>query len=181
MQKIKVFIEDFFKVESRTATLKRVPDLDSYNESVERLNSFFTDTLKGAWGYQIINELDDEDVYEMFEGTPDDIPRHLFKISRYEHEKYGDVWVCYTSVRNPDVNHKILNEAMIIVQEGDDLKIATKYGYSRENTSKKSYKWGIESGYRDLTFDSLGSPESIERYQEPVESFDGLKHYNADI
>lgn len=181
MEEVKRFIEEFFKVEANTATLKRVPDLDNYNSSVRNLDAFLIESLKGAWGYQIIDELEEEDIYEMLEGIPDDIPRHLFKISQYSHEKYGDVWVSYVSIQNPDSEHKVLNEIIVIIKEGKGLKIATKFGYSRYDSNGTNYEWKIEAGQRELTFESLEGPIKIERYQLPVDSFDGLKHYNDDV
>lgn len=177
MVEIKEFIGVFFKTEAELATRKRVPDLEAYNDSVESYNDLVIGQLNAAR----LEELQSARVYKIHEGSDPDQVRHLFKISQYSHVKYGDVWVCYASSQDPDEDHKILNEAVIIVKEGAELKVATKYGYSRQDTSEKSYKWEIEAGYRDLTFDSLGSPVAIERYQEPVESFDGLKHYKADI
>jgi hypothetical protein len=184
MEEVKILLERFFEVEARTATLKRIPDLDSlneYNKSLKELNAFFIEILQGAWGHEFMDELDDEDVYEMLDSSNDDSPRQLFKISNYNHGEYGGVWVAFISSASPDEDYKILSDALFLIKEQEKLKIARVYRYSDYDSDGLSYEWKGGSGYRDLTFESLEGPIAIERFQEPEEDFDGLKHYNDDI
>ncbi|GAA3625316.1 hypothetical protein [Flavivirga jejuensis] len=88
----------------------------------------------------------------------------------------------YASEQNPSDYNKKLRVVFVLIEEDEKFKIV-QYGiYSDFSTDGLSYQWEYYGGgYEDLTLDKLGSPVSIERYQEPIESFDGLKHYNAHI
>ncbi len=180
MKEIKDFAEHFFVIEAQTGTRRRTPDLESYNSSVKELDSFLVDALKGAMGYMIMDELDDEEIYELYEGEPPSKTRHLFKISEYNHKKYSQVWLVYCSSSNPP-RLKFLNRVFYIIKEQEQFKIAREYRYSDYKSNGIKYEWKGRSGYQDLTFESLDGPIAIERYQEPLKDFDGLKHYNNNI
>lgn len=182
MNDVKTFFEQFAFVEAETATLKRKPELEKYNTSVKSLYSFYVQLLYGSMGYMTIEELEDDDFYEIFEGNPPANPRHLFKISKYAHDKYGDVWIVYASTANPaDANFKILSDALFIIKEKDDFKIAKRWNYSNYESDGKYYQWEEGKGYPDISFETLTGPIEIKRYQEPAENLDGLKLYNDNI
>lgn len=177
MVDVKKFIESFLQIEANQETTKRIPDLQNANDAIDQYNSCIIDILK----LEVLNELEDEDYYERFEGKLAKRPRHLFKISQYTHAKYGDVYVAFTSQSNPRKTSKYLSDTIFIINEEGSLKVARRDVYTSYSSDGKSYSWEKVEGYTDLTFESLEGPVAIERYQEPLEDFDGLKHYNDNI
>ncbi len=177
MKEVKEFIEAFFTEEATKNTNEIRPDIESYNHSVDRYNSMVIEQLNVG----LIDKLKDEDFYELYEDQSDFRLRHLLKISGYKHNIYGDVWIAYVSQSNPRPKRKYLKEAIFIIKENGGFKVARTYIYSMYDTGGEKYNWEGLGGYRDLTFESAEGPVAIERYQEPLEDFDGLKHYTDDI
>ncbi len=177
MQEIKDFIEVFFSKEVNKNTNEIKPDIKAYNKSINEYNEIVIDQLK----FEPITKLKDDDFYGMYKDQPNFRPRHLLKISEYSNNKYGSIWVAYVSQINPRPKRKYLSEALFIIKEQEQFKIAREYRYSDYESDGIKYEWKGRSGYQDLTFESLDGPIAIERYQEPLKDFDGLKHYNDNI
>lgn len=181
MNRIKSFVEKYLEAEAKLTTVKRLPEMDSYNEALDYYFSFLVKQLQGATGHMPMTELGSEDEYEMLAGYPDDTPRLLFKISEYLHPTYRNTWVAYLSQPNATPDYKSLHDAIIIIEDNGDLKIAkfllytnyTDYGHK-----DAPYRWDDMAGYHDLNLKSLKEPINIERYLEPNK---GLELYNENI
>lgn len=183
MENIVDFLEQFFITEAKMATLKRVPNIENFNTALNEYFNFLVPQLRGATGHMPLTKLDDEDVYMMLEGLPDDRPRLLFKISQYSHEKYGTVWVAYVSNSNPLDGPKFWHTALFIVNEGG-LKIGRYMlwtNYTDRGDKDAPFAWDEMWGYHDLNFETIVGPVDILRVQGPSEENGGLEQYNADI
>ncbi len=180
MERVKQFLEEFLMKEANVADKIIIPNLESYSIALNEYYSYLVVQLQGATGYMPMNELRDDEFYEACKGYPKRLPRFLYKISEYTHEKYGKVWAAYVSQENPITLVKRLNNIILLIEENNQLKIArflmysnyTEYGHQ-----DAPYKWKEQWGYRDLSLESLVGPIHIERYLEPSEKNDGLKMY----
>src|SRR4051812_17106077 len=124
MKKIKPFLEAFTDKETIMLLLKSKPDIEAYNKALSEYFSFLVPQLRGATGRIIKTEPDDEDIMEMLGEFEDPNKRQLFKISAYEHKKYGRVFVAFTSSDNPTESLIVLSDALMIIEEDGELKIA---------------------------------------------------------
>ena len=184
MEKIKPFLEAFISKETKMLLLKSNPDIEPYNTALSEYLSFLVRQLHGATGHLMKTEPDDEDIMEMLGDFEDPNPRQLFKISAYEHEKYGNVFVAFTSSENPTVRLMVLSDAIMIIEEEGELKIAKFLlytNYTKRRDKDAPYRWDKMGGYTDLDFETLNGPVKIERYQEPSDWKDGPRLYNDNI
>jgi len=183
MKKIKPFLEAFIDKEAIMLLLKSKPDIEPYNIALSEYFSFLVPQLHGATGHIIKTEPDDEDIMEMLGEFEDPNKRQLFKISAYEHKKYGKVFVAYTSSENPTQKLLVLSDAMMIIED-EELKIAKFLlytNYTERGDKDAPYRWDEMRGYNDLKFDLLEGPIAIERFEQPSDWKEGLKLYNDNI
>ncbi len=181
MDKVKEFITDFFLSEAITRYNRTKPDIDKYNQSLSKMNNFLDPSLVGFMGVLEMNKLKDDSYYKKREYIKSMNHRHLFKISHYESSTYGDVWVCYCSGTNPDIDFPFLSVALFVIKEEGEYKVARNYLYSDQGGMSTEYRWEGFSGLQDLTFESLGELYGVERYLEPVDiDDDGAKLYHQD-
>lgn len=184
MQKVKPFVEAFFDKETTMLCLKSKPDVEPYNIALSEYLSFLVRQLHGTTGHLTKTEPDDEDVMEMLGDFEDPNQRQLFKISEYEHEKYGKVFIAFTSSENPTETLLVLSNAIVIIEEDGGLKIAKFLLYTKHTErgdQNAPYRWDEMSGYADLNFETLNGPIKIERFQQPSDWKEGLQLYNDDI
>ncbi|NVK65037.1 MAG: hypothetical protein HWE22_10645 [Flavobacteriales bacterium] len=183
MNDIVNFLEEFFAKEAKMSTLKRVPNLNDYNRALEEYYAFLVPQLRGSTGHMPMTELDDEDVYMMLEGLPDDTKRYMYKISKYSHSKYGTVWVAYVSKPSPPEGGKYWNTALFLIEE-EGLKVARYMlwsNYTERGDQDAPYEWDGLWGYRDLNFETIQGPSQILRILEPIDHKGGLEQYNAEM
>ncbi len=178
MKDVKKFVEKFVEVEAKTANLKRIPDLDTYNKAAKELALFSEIVYMTNFPE---TELESESFYNEKKWLPKAIPRFIFKISRYKHDNYGDVWAAFTSEDEPEADYKFLKNVFLIYKKDGDFQLGAHLLFSRYDSDGLYYEWRNMSGYEDLGFDTLEGPFEIERYMEPLESFEGLKVYNDNI
>jgi hypothetical protein len=184
MNKIKSFVEKFAGSEARVSTLARTRDLAAYNNELKIYYSFLVKQLQGATGYMPKETPLSDIEYEMFKGYPETKPRGIFKISEYKSQKYGTVWVAFVSEQNFDEYYKSLQDALFVIEESGELKIAKNMlytNYSENGDQNTPYRWDDMKGYQDLNFETIGEPILIERYMEPGDWLPGLELYNANI
>lgn len=188
IESVKQYLIEVFELEVQAADLKdktyfveKIEDLEEYNSVARKLNS-----LVGRRLSPLVTELEkDEDVLEMLRDQVfgKHYPCRIFKISEYEHSKYGRVWVAYRS--GMGYGHPagdLLGWANFIVKDENNFKIIREYIYSSYDSDGISFEWSAQpGGDNKLTFESLEGPISIERYQEPKDVDGGLKLYNDNI
>ena len=179
MEEVKDFILSFFKLEAEVFMRKKRKSLQNYLDGVERLKGYGLEHLISGLGFPIMDEYDHE--FYRKKKVPNCLPRHLFKISKYQQNTYGDIFIAYSSEQNPPDYNRKLRSIFILINDNDQSR-AVQYAVNSDfSTDGARYQWEYENGYDNLTFGNLDKPIAVERYQEPVESFDGLKHYNDNI
>ncbi|WP_326984351.1 hypothetical protein VUJ46_07410 [Chryseobacterium sp. MYb264] len=183
MEKIKTFIGIVFEKEQIAIHLQRnKDDINKYNEFVEKeLNVYCEDqydsekkvefNIKG----KIVSPFSDR-FYEQSKKSSYPIPRYLFKISEYIHEKYGAVWACYVSFSNPNKSIKKITECFLVTLINEKLKIISDFIVSSD-AKEWRHVGGDEN--KSLRLHNLGKPVKIERYLEPTDEW-SLEEYLKD-
>ena len=179
MQTIKTFVENFLQAEATTSDALVKPNLDDYNQKLEIMNRFCVPELQNKFGMVHRTELWDEDFYEDWKDTPAENPRHIYKISQYQDEKYNDVYVVYLSEKNPDKTFFQYAMCLFITAINNELKIIRKYSFGDDKLIKDKFETG--QGLNDISFKTLKKPIAIERYQKPENDDAAMEHYEMGI
>ena len=180
MKQIKTFLNQFVEVEAQANYLRLKPNLNDYNSAYEKMNTFLVKLLEGQMGLLKLEKLESEQFYNDYKDSEPFNTRKVYKISHYKHEKYKDVWVAYTSEINPFDDFNLMSEALFIIKEEDNYRIAKQYIYTDYNTDGYEQSWESLQGYNDLTFSSLEDYINSERYEEPSDDEDSMKMYLED-
>lgn len=183
MEKVKEFLEFLLKNEQEAIFLEYFRDkIEEYNEFIEEnLNSYCEQPYDKSLGEfipfkirgKICSPASDR-FYKVKENATYPIARYLFKISQYEHDRYGHIWICYVSNTNPSKIIKSLTDCFLVAEIEGDLKIIAKMGID-PNVNKWTFYGGDED--KSLRLHNLGTPVKIERYVEPLDDETGLKEY----
>ncbi|WP_196887673.1 hypothetical protein [Aureivirga sp. CE67] len=178
MKKIYNFLKLFLDIETDARISRRFRDLDLYNARLEEMNTFLIQDLKNSFGIVPLNELDNEGYYKSTLLSP--LPkntRHLFKISHYKNEKYGDLYLAYVSIDNPNSSYSQNYFMCLCITFIDDkLKIIKRFIFSEDEQTEEKY-WRESEGVNDLFFGNLGTFISCERYLEPTECEFSMNDY----
>ncbi len=181
MEKIKKFITDYFEKEAQAYIKLKKPDINAYNEALQELHSYVIIDMYGRLGLISLSKPKNDSFYERHKNRKPTSPRQLFKISHYKHNEHKKVWVCYTTVTNPDLEFPVLTHALFVIKIEGEFKVARSYIYSSYKSDGLTFDWSAGPGLQDLTFESLGELIEIERYLEPLDFDDSLKLYSDDI
>lgn len=179
METIKTFIQNFLQAEATTSDALVKPNLEDYNQKLEMMNSFCVPELHNNFGMIPFTELWDADLYEEWQDAPPIRPRDVYKTSLYVDEKYGDVYIVYTSLSNPDGIIFLYGESLFIAKINNEFKIIKRYVFGDEMMKKRKFENGL--GVNDISFKTLQKPIAIERYMPPTHDKDGMEHYEMDI
>lgn len=160
----KDFIIQFLEIEAECWTKRQLTDLDDFNECIKKLYSMAIDRLDQGLGIYYKKEL-------VFDENPVKYkPRHLYKLSTYINEIYGDIYVAYVSSTTTDTDPKAdtIFEGFIVGEIEDELKIiGTMVRYKNRSTMKvEGWKPSVYNP-SDLDINKLGKFISTERYSEP--------------
>ncbi len=178
MEYIKKFFEAFFRKEAECWTKDGLNNLDGFNTSVRELHSLAIDRVGKGFG-----------IYERDELTPNEnpttyTPRHLYKLSAYNHPVYGDIWVAYASSTTTDSDPKAdtIFEAFIVGEVEHDLKVIGTMTRYKDRATMKVKGWkGSAYNPKDLDIKKLGKFLGTERLHEPGNYDDfSLKEYLKD-
>lgn len=179
MQTIKNFITQFLQAEAETTFLMRQPNLENYNNALQKMNAYCVESLQNKFGLIPLNELDEPEYYEKWSTKKHPNPRHIYKISQYHDKTYNDVYVVYVSEKNPDDEIFQYGMSLFITIISDELKIIRNYSFGDAMRIKDKFEAG--QGFSDISFKTLKKPIAIERYQKPEDDKDAMDHYEADI
>ncbi len=164
MKQAKEFILKFLAKEAECWTRLELFDLNAFNQSVSELYSMAIDELDESLGILQRNELDKEEEPTTYK------PRHLFKLSNYQNEIYGDIWVAYVSMTNPrrEVNKSVFFQGFIIAQVETDFKVIGSMIINKNRSTMEIEGWRA-SVYNPSNLDikNFGKFVSTERYSEP--------------
>jgi hypothetical protein len=158
MEEIKEFVIGFTKQEAETIYSIRQPDLEAYNSSLQKMNNYCIDSLHNTFNMVPLMELDDQEYYDEWSKKEYPSARDIYKISHYENEKYGEVYIAYLSLRNPN---RILTygDCLFVTKIDGNLKIIKSYLFSSDIGKKKKFE--LPEGLDDLSFKTLKKPVGI--------------------
>lgn len=179
MEEIKTFIEEFLRAEATAGDASVKPNLEDYNTKLAIMNSFCVEDLHNKFGMIPLTELEDDDFYEEWKDANPANPKNIFKISHYQDESYGDVYVVYVSPSNPNGRIFRYGECVFVTKIGGESKIIKNYTFGDSMRIKKKFETGL--GVEDISFKTLKTPIAIERYLEPTHDKDAMEHYAMDI
>ncbi|MDI1257322.1 MAG: hypothetical protein PSV16_14605 [Flavobacterium sp.] len=180
MENIKTFLENFTKQEAETIYLFRQPNIEEFNKALQKMNEYSVDDLHNKFGMIPSTQLEEPEFYEQWSTKKYPNPRHIYKISQYKDDIYGDVYVAYLSVRNPIAEIFTYGGCLFISRIDNELKIIKFYTFGDPMLIKKKFETSV-GGFGDISFKTLKSPVSVERYREPEDEDDSMEHYNKDI
>lgn len=176
MEKIKEFLNLLFKKEQEAINFSFFKDkLSEYNEVSFEIKSYMNDETVG-FGLPQKTQLNSDRFYKTKENAPYPNPRQLYKISHYQNEKYGDLWVCYVSIANPYNNITGMDDCFIVAEIKGKLKIIAKF--IKDSDTKK---WIHVGGDENLKLYNIGKLQEIERIMEPKDDIWSMEQYNKDI
>ncbi|MCU0437567.1 MAG: hypothetical protein MUC49_06590 [Raineya sp.] len=184
---IRGFLNQFFQAELDAHNARRYPDLEAYNKKLDFMNSFCVEELHNTFGMIKATRLRKPEEYVEAQKYTSTNPRHIFKISHYQNERYGDVFVAYVSPPYPSSNRFKLFTALFIGKIDGDWKIMKKYIFAPDDYIPPIDipHWNDELNLKEdenLNFKNVGRLIFIERYLEPVDSDEWeLKEYYKDI
>lgn len=183
---IKDFLNQFFQAELDAHNASRFPNLDAYNSKLDFMNSFCVEELYNTFGMIHETELEPLENYTEYQKYTSKIPRHIFKISHYQNDRYGDIFVAYVSSQNPDNDWLELFISLFVGKINGEWKIIKKYVFAPDDYIKPIDipHWSDELNLKEdenLNFKNVGKLISIERYLEPIHEEWGLKEYHKDI
>lgn len=179
MEKIKKLIGEFLKSEAETIYLMRQPNIEAYNNSLQKMNDFCVESLYNKFGMIPLRELDDQEYYDKWSKKKYPSKRHIYKISHYKDAKYGDVYVVYISERNPDDEIFLYGECLFVANINNEFKIIKNYTFGDDMSVKDKFQ--ANQGLKDVSFETLEKPINIERYLEPLDDKDAMEHYLNNI
>lgn len=175
MNTIRNFVKDFLLAEVEAANYQDYSNRAIAKEKVEAFYSSCLEPLKDKLGVVY----DEEDLFG-FEDTPEDYkhPRHLFKISHYKNEIYGNIFLAYVSgfLFDDDIAERYrMTDCFCIATIKDELKIIKLSGVDLDTG-----EWIDLLGTSDISIENLGTFIAAERYLEPVHDKDNMAKYLAD-
>ncbi|MCD0478075.1 hypothetical protein LPB90_06380 [Chryseobacterium sp. LC2016-29] len=179
MEEIKEFVINFTKQEAETIYLRRQPDLENYNKALQVMDDYSDESLHDTFGMIKLIQLYDQEYYEKWGGEKYPNTRHIYKISHYKDDKYGDVYLVYLSTGNPRDGIFTYGACLFLAKVDNRLKFIRKYIFGDEMLVKDKFEGG--QGLEDISFNTLKKPINIERYLEPADDEDGMEHYLKDI
>ena len=176
MEKIKDFISHFVKIEAEAWTKNELGNLDAFNQTITELYSLAIEELDEAFGIFKENEL------RHYDNPMKCNPRHIFKLSRYKNLQYGDIWVAYASMKNP--NHQTpggLSEGYIMSEINNKFKITGLMSVALDELYMEPTEWKA-SMYNPSNIDihDLGKLIQTERYEQPEDDGFSLEDYMED-
>lgn len=181
MEKIKVFLNDFIKAEETAHSEYRKEDnIEVYNQAVDNLDSYTYLVSENypdiGFNLRKMTEPHDEDFFEEVPLMEEILPRHIFKISHYENNTYGNLWACYVSISNPINNRKRIHNCFIVSEINSELKIISKFVKDSDTN-----KWINIAGDQELKPYNLGKILDIDLLMEPVDDAWSMEQYNKEI
>jgi hypothetical protein len=184
MEEVKQFLETIFTKEQEAYYLEYFKDkIEAYNEAAKEINAFGKDYYDEANKLNIPFNIIayskspwPDRFYEKAKNKPVPSKRHLYKISEYNNETYGNVWACYTSVPKPITKTvKSMSSCLIVSKIGDNYKIIAEF-----ITDPDTHKWRFVGGDRNIDYYKLGKPTAIERLMSPEIDEWSIEEYNKD-
>ena len=171
---VKQFIQNFLQAEATASDALVKPNLEDYNQKLEMMNNFCVPELHNKFGMVHRTELWDDELYEEWKDAPPQNPRNIYKISQYQDDNFGEVYVVYLSGKNPIAGIYRYGQCVFVSNINDELKIIKSYTFGDRMKIKKKFE--APAGRTDISFETLLKSLAIERYLPPTHDKDGMKH-----
>lgn len=165
MKQVKEFILRFLVKEAECWSRLHLNDLGAFNQCIRELYAMAIDDLDEGLGIFEEDELTEEENPIIYK------PRHLYKLSSYKNQIYGEIWVAYVSIKNPIVepDKNRLTDGFIISQIENEFKIIGTMGIKLNSATMAVMGWkGSVYNPSDLNIKKLGKFVEAERYFEPT-------------
>ncbi|TAF65392.1 MAG: hypothetical protein EAZ55_09025 [Cytophagales bacterium] len=157
---IKTFVEAFLQAEADAKNAQNFPDLGKMRSTLQQLNSFCVNELHNTFGILPQTELESLEHYSKKQTS---VPKHLAKISQYQHDTYGEVFLAYVWTFTQYV-------CFAIIREDGAWKIVQRFELSNDSwrTHQHGKRVWIQTGGQDIfAFDNFGSFVAAERFEKP--------------
>ena len=174
MDEIQQFLINLFLLESEAINARRDPDIEVFNAKFDELMSHVNHPTVGFEMSRMDKPLSGIK-FRMLQKAPDAIPRHIFKISRYVHADYPEMYAAYVSSRRPQSNVLTYGSCYFVGLVNDKFKILSQYVFGDPDLVKST--WRFTGGDRAINFTSLGKPIEVLRLLEPKDDPDSVKDY----
>ncbi len=177
MEEINEFLNQFVQTEKALEEAFRREDFETHSKLVAELNAISFDATELVLASEIklplsrINKhkLDQEKTNPVFE-------RRIYKMAKYQHLKYDEIFMVYVSLANPDQGMKLLTNCYSLAKIEGEFKFFSEYF-----TDYDTKKWKFGGGDRELyDFYQLGIPVSIERLESPTIDEWSIEEYNKN-
>ncbi|NOQ71021.1 MAG: hypothetical protein GQ574_03405 [Crocinitomix sp.] len=177
LKEVKNFIGQFLKKEADCWDKHDLNDLDDYNQSVSALYAMAIDDLNEGFGILRKKKLRQKDEPQKY------MPGHLFKLSLYSNDIYGDMWIAYASGRSSisDPKGHGFWRGYIISTIDDKLKIIGLMSVVLSEMDMEPVGWG-KSLYNpaNLNINDFGEFVGTERYDTPEDDGFSIQDYLED-
>ncbi len=184
-QQVKQFLEKIFDKEVESHDLKIYKDkVDEYNTFVDQeinvhCHPYFDKEMNEVTSFNLVGHIHafSDRFYKMSqEHYTKPLPRYIFKISEYPHERFGTIWACYVSFSDPSDTFKNISECLLVADIKGEFKIIADMVLASD-----AKEWRYVAGDEDtsLRLRNLGTPVKVERYTEPNDEW-SLKEYLKD-
>jgi hypothetical protein len=177
MQAVLNFLENLFSIEQEVLSLRRKRDIERYNQKFNDLLALsLNQSVKFGLGY--LDQPKSDSYYAEIQQTRSPAQRKAFKVTRYTNSKYGDLWACYVSGKNPKPNINVISECLVVASIDSHYQVIASYVFGDPDLAK-SY-WIFAGGDEELKMDQLGDVVEILRLTPPSDDADSLAEYEKD-
>ncbi|MCT4615113.1 MAG: hypothetical protein N4A49_09605 [Marinifilaceae bacterium] len=181
MQEIENFINSFFEAEAESFFKRRTPDIEAFNQQLEKMNSFCIEDLHNSFGMVPLYKPKDEDYYKRWEGKKYPRTRNLNKISLYTNPLYGEIFLIYCSESNPFKDYSEYWDCLFVTKIEGKFKIIKRYYFTDDiDTTSPEKIWFEHHGIRELKFTNIGEYQKSWRYKEPKNCEYSMADYNLN-
>ncbi len=181
MEKIQEFLKKVFSLERQAIEAENDSEVEFFNKLFEKLIGFSKNqAIRFNMSYLTKEEDDLFDDFPEFTDFKESKPimRHIFKISKYKHDYYTNVFICYVSTRNPLPNIFSYSNCYLVSCLNKKFEIISQYTFGDSDLLKST--WSFTGGDRNITFDNLGKPIKILRLLAPQHDPDSVEDYLKD-
>ena len=180
LEDIKKFIEEISQIEVIANNASLSSNVHFSNKHIGIYYSYFVDEITNRMGIIVRPQkgLDTEDSSEEeLESTYKHL-RRLYKISHYQNDYFGEVYLCYTSGFIPNDFAAMVEsmiDCLIVAKIDEQYKVIMHAGLDPETD-----KWMDFVGSEHISLKKPGKLMSIERLIEPIDDDDEMAKYLAE-
>jgi|GEM_PF-4813868 len=174
MKKVQDFLDGLLEKEQKAIDAGNYKKkFAEYNSYAKEIKSHMYDSTVGL-GLPVLQQPKPDFFYE---DAPYPRKRYLYKVSKYKHHKYSELWSCYMSVANPgEGKTKLLSLAFIAAVVEENLKIVAQFAPDYDTKI-----WEFRGGDSELDFYNLGELVSVNRIMSPENDDWSVQEYMKEM